>query len=142
MSSQQRLRTSDFDMRTKVDPDVVYRDPLLGAYIAIHPMADETELLQRLHLSPDACMKVDCYWKYDDDVYFVQIESSKYARRSTGLWGRLLPGDPGYVNLVGVVSEEFVTRPTVHRVLDLFRRLPLRNLQLEDSLRCLSATSE
>lgn len=129
-------------MRAKADPDSVYRDSLLGTYIAVHPLADELELLQRLNVSPDSCTRVDCYWLYDDDVYFVQIEASKYANRSIGLWGRLSPGEPAYTNLLGVVSEESVARSTVHRVMGLFRRLPLRDLKLEERFRSLSASSE
>ena len=134
MNEQRRARLKDFETRARVEPEAIFRDELLGTYIAIHPMADEDELLARLGVSREACAKVDCYWKHEGEVYFLQVETSGYAHRDAGLWARISPGEPPYVNLVGVIEEHQVTRAAVHRIMRLFKSILGAHLQLTEEL--------
>ena len=74
-------RLSDFDFRARAEPSAHFKDPTGGEYVAVNPFADELELLERLGISPEICTKVDCYWKRDGDVYFLQVESALTVRR-------------------------------------------------------------
>src|SRR5262245_15599660 len=134
MNQEQRDRLDDFRRRAAFDAESVFEDPSVGSYIAVHPMADENEVLTRLGLAPEACTRVDCYWKWDDDVYFLQIESTKYLGNEPGLWARMSPGELPYVNLVAVVEEGAVTRETTHRTMRLFQPLLRRTLELGEEL--------
>jgi hypothetical protein len=122
-------------MRARAEPELVYRDASLGSYILVNPLADETDELKRLDVSPDSCIKADCYWKCDGDVYFLQIETTLYVHREAGLWARVSPGEPSYLNLVGVVVDRVVTRNVVHHVMRLFQRMPIHAMRPEPILR-------
>ncbi len=134
MNDQRDLRLADFDARARFDPEGLFEDASVGSYIAVHPMADEEEVLKRLGVTRDTCTSVDCYWKYDDDVYFLQVDSSTSNPRETGLWARTSEREPHHVNLVAVVEEHDVTRETVHRVMHLFKPVLARKLTLGESL--------
>ena len=120
MKDSRAARLADYDLRARTDPDSVHEAGSLGGYIAVNPTADDTELLGRLRLKPEACTKVDCYWKRGEDVYFLQVQTSVHTDRKPGLWARVSPGEPRYRNLVGVVRDRVVTRDELHRVMKSF----------------------
>ncbi len=134
MRDERTQRLADFDLRASAELDSTFSEASVGTYISIHPTADEVELLSRLGISAEACMKVDCYWKHGDDVYFLQVESRYYANRPPGLWARLSAGQPPYVNLVGVVGDRVITHDTLHRVMRAFKEAGVRDMVFGDTL--------
>jgi hypothetical protein len=44
--------------------------------VTIHPLADESGLLQRLGLRPSDCVAVDSYWALGEELLFVSVFSS------------------------------------------------------------------
>lgn len=58
-------------------------------YIAIHPFADDVDLLAELSWSADRCLAVDAYWLVLGDVIFIQVASTEEEpQRSIGRYGR------------------------------------------------------
>lgn len=139
MKNAREQRLDEFDSRGRAEPSAVYHDEALGAYILIHPLADEENELSRLGMSSASCTKADCYWNYDQDVYFLQVETTNYASREPGLWARISPGEPSYINLVGIVDDPVVTSSAMHRIMRLFQAVPISSLQLESTLRRVDA---
>jgi hypothetical protein len=43
------------------------------AYVTIHPLADEPQLLQRLKMSPELCTACDLYWALGEEIAFVSV---------------------------------------------------------------------
>jgi hypothetical protein len=126
-------RIDDFQTRAKADPDAVHCDRELGRYLAVHPMADDAKLLQRLRIDASACTKVDLFWRRADDVSFVQVESRRYSRdRKPGYYARNAPS--GYLNIVAVIAEELVTSRVVLRVLRDLANRPIAARSLSDAL--------
>jgi hypothetical protein len=44
--------------------------------VTLHPLADETEILDSLDMQPDECISCDLYWVFKNDMFFVSIMSS------------------------------------------------------------------
>ena len=134
MATDRTLRLEDFESRSKEDPTTIVHDALLGSYIAVNPMADEADLLARLGISSLECRKVDLYWKREGDVYFLQVETQEYSKREPGVWARMSPGEPAYVNLLGVIESDVVTRGRVHTIMSAFASSGLQGLDLNETL--------
>jgi len=45
------------------------------AYVTIHPLADEAEILQRLNMSPEECTACDLYWALGQEIAFVSVNA-------------------------------------------------------------------
>jgi hypothetical protein len=132
--SDQQLRMRDFNARARDAPEAGFEDPSVGEYIAVNPLADEVDLLDRLGISPSQCTKVDCYWKRGGDVCFLQVETRANTSREPGLWARTSAGNPPYVNLVAIVEESFVTRQLLHRVMNALSEFEIDRIQLGTNL--------
>lgn len=128
------VRLSDFAARARGDPSAHFRDPTGGEYVAVHPFADELELLERLGISPEVCTTVDCYWKRDGDVYFLQVESALTVKREVGLWARVNASKPRYVNFVAIVEERLISRDVVHAAMRALAEFDVGRLELTDGL--------
>jgi hypothetical protein len=63
------------------------------AYVTIHPLADETEMLERLNIKPEQCFLCDSWWVIDEFMPLVEIFNHgtwlgvKYGQRSSGVQG-------------------------------------------------------
>ena len=73
---RQRL-IEDFERRLRYDETAGDRQHWLSrpksmAWV-VHPCADEAALLAELGTAADAFRSVDAYWRYGDNVYFVQV---------------------------------------------------------------------
>jgi hypothetical protein len=134
MKDPRKSRLADFDRRSKLDPGGFHQEVDLGCYVAVNPTADDDELLQTLGLSKADCTKVDCYWQFEGDVYFLQVHTLASALRGNGLWARTSPGDPPFVNLVAVVEEPVVTREAVHGVMHRFAASTFRSTVFGETL--------
>jgi len=44
--------------------------------VTLHPLADETEILDRLDMQPHECISCDLYWVFHNEMFFVSIMSS------------------------------------------------------------------
>lgn len=107
-----------FDDRGASDPAALHYAPRIGRYITVNPMSDEAALLVALGLSPEACIKVDCYWNHGDDVHFVQINTVKYARgKAPGVYGRDQDHSAYKLGLVVVVTDLMISRCVVEESL-------------------------
>ena len=142
MKDSRAKRLADFDGRARSEPAADQTLPSIGSYITVNPTADDEVLLERLHLTRESCSKVDCYWKKDNDVYFLQVQTGAYANREPGLWARLASGDPEYVNLVGIVRDKFVTRDALHRVMKSFSVSLTRTRKFDDVLTRIGAVED
>jgi hypothetical protein len=63
------------------------------AYVTIHLVADETELLQRLNISAEECTSCDLYWALGDEIAFVSVGSCETTL--TNPPGKKIWYDPG-----------------------------------------------
>jgi len=113
-----KTRLAHFAARIDVDPQA-YRDAAeLGCYVTVNPMADEPELLSRLGIVASSCTKVDLYWKYANEVRFVQVQAKDYPlSRTPGVYARKAPS--GYTNIVVVVREPLISSSEVAQALKL-----------------------
>ena len=104
----------DFDFRVKADPAAARVLENAGRYVAINPTADEHELLEKLGLEASDCKKVDLYWEFGEDIYFVQFQNSDYVSlRTPGVYIRKAPS--GYTNIVVVTSEPAICANAISR---------------------------
>ena len=138
---ERSLRLLDFDCRSQTQPESVYfLGQGGGAYLPIHPFADEPELLAKLHITPDNCRSVDAYWRVGDDVCFLQVWLAKDdALGRSGLFARWSDGEPPMLNVVAVVNAGTVCRKQFEDVMLRFLRLgapshPLFNPSIGDRL--------
>ena len=85
-SIEQNLR--DFEERKEPDLSNVYN--FKGyEYVAVHPMSDEQQILDELGMQPTDCIKVDLYWRVENLVFFLQINSIKFTNNGKiGLFAR------------------------------------------------------
>lgn len=132
--SRRARRERDFYLRASWDPDNLRCPPGLGEYIAIHPLADETDLLRTLSMSPSDCDKCDLYWKLGRDVYFVEVKTEPFSRpRWVGRYVRR--NWHGYLNFHCVVAADVLDTALVERELrylasSVRRRRRIRNPEL------------
>ena len=106
------VRLKDFEIRGEQRQLVLPSGEALGDYIEVHPFSDDVDALRELDWSAERCRAVDCYWKIDRDVLFVQFWSrSGPGERGPGYYARVDETRPTYL-VVGVV----LPRPQVSRV--------------------------
>lgn len=63
-------------MPSLIEEIQAYGDLLEGVdydVVPIHPLADETELLAKLGISPELITKCDLYWAYNNRRFFVSV---------------------------------------------------------------------
>jgi hypothetical protein len=119
-----KTRLADFAARVNADPRGFRDAGELGCYITVNPMADETELLSQLGILASSCTKVDLYWKFANDVMFVQVQAKDFpATRTPGVYACKSPS--GYTNIVVVVREPIISSKEVAEALRLVARLQL-----------------
>jgi hypothetical protein len=63
------------------------------AYVAIHPVADDPQLLQRLKISPEQCTICDLYWALGKEIAFIGIGACQITLANPP--GKKLGNDPG-----------------------------------------------
>lgn len=44
--------------------------------VTLHPLADETKILERLDMQPNECASCDLYWVFKNEMFFVSIFSN------------------------------------------------------------------
>lgn len=118
------FRCRDFDRRLRGHPGGVYlHGGGAGAYLPIHPFADEPGLLATLGIRPGDCRSVDAWWRVGDDACFLQVWLSTddpLGRR--GLFARWSDGEPPFLNVVAVIDAPTVTRSAFEEAMaDLVR---------------------
>lgn len=127
MSSKKRV--ADFEARANSDPDAIRSVQGLGRLLLVNPTADDKETLTLLGIEASQCIKVDTYWQFEDDVWFVQIQSADYDPvRGPGIYGRLT--DRGQVNIVVIVDGSTISSHIVDTTLKtiLEKRITKRKL--------------
>lgn len=121
MRSQRRR---DFEFRAASEPHGAMPLAAGGQIVTIHPLADELDILSKLNLRPEQCTSVDGYWSIGGDVVFLQVNTAiADSFREPGLYARLAPHPPRYVNLVVVVDEPYITRAMLENAAREFLRL-------------------
>jgi len=124
---ERKLRLADFCRRVNAAkqhvPDSILRcQHHQWQCIAIHPTADETDLLARIGRRAEDCLEADFYWCVDEDVYFLQVQSAKSsANRIPGLYAKWnLRNQPAMLYLLAVVPEAPITRTIVEQAMEDF----------------------
>jgi len=130
VTDENQMRLRDFADRKAFDPKSVIR--VQGRdweYIPIHPMANETETLNELGISPKDCIKVDCYWKVGEEVFFLQVYTKKSGITwGTGFYARLSKGEFPMIYLAACIEEEFITQDKVEEIMKWFDAYGIDNL--------------
>lgn len=126
-TKQRKARLKDFAERKRSDPSSVYHVDMFGwDYINIHPMANETEVLHRIGVTPNDCNAVDCYWQVDEDVVLLKVFSNKYLKDKppglyAGWWMRNIP----ILNLFAYMDEPAISKEIIENVMQKFYSLEL-----------------
>ncbi len=82
-----RRRQRDFAKRLAADSG----NPIaLAAYrcVLVHPLADDHKLLASMDWSSEQCTSVDAYWRFGDDIAFLQVCSSWPGSGKPGLYAQ------------------------------------------------------
>ncbi len=138
---------ADFDLRKGEVPEgatVVEGKP--WEYILVHPVADDTENLERLRWSPERCRSVDCYWRTEHDVFLLRVVVEEDAALEAGLYACLSPGEAYSVNLVAVVHDTMIRRADIEEAMEQFAAMSgfqtaFRGVGLDKRLRRVSVSS-
>ena len=67
-------------MNNVLDELRIYGDPTTDVpynIVVLHPLADERTILKKLGLSPTDCKTCDLYWAWQEELFFISIESSQ-----------------------------------------------------------------
>jgi len=116
-----RQRCNDFRRRARYAPESVYRHRLHDwEYIPVHPFADETELLRRLELQPDACRRVDAWCAIDGDVALLTCEGTPGSRAPH--YRALRPRFGSHLHLHAAIDAPQVTRAEFEAAMTSFWR--------------------
>lgn len=135
-TSDRERRVIAFDERASSDPSALHHTPGIGRYVTVNPMSDEGELLAEIGVSPEDCIKVDCYWLHGDDVHFVQIHTTKYALDKTpGVYGREQNDKAYKANIVVIVSDATISQRVVDDALAYAQTVLQNNPVLGQALR-------
>jgi len=120
-------RLAGFESRAQYAPEDVLIHVNSGwRYIAIHPFADDRQLLERLNWPSDRCQNIDAYWECAGDVYFVQTHAAGQSARAPGFYYRWTGDDVYAANLVAVIESGPIVRQAFESVMSQFARvLPL-----------------
>lgn len=129
-SNKQNL--NDFEERK--DPDLSNVYSYKGhEYITVHPMCDETKLLAELGLQPTDCTKVDLYWRIENQVFFLQVNSIKFWQDGrTGLFARW-ESKHSRVYLEANLETPFISRHIVESVMDIFLTKKLLTMNFSEN---------
>jgi hypothetical protein len=124
-------RLSDFEARGEHNPAGLLQHPQHSwRYIAVHPFADDHELLRRIDWPAHKRTSVDAYWEYEGDIYFLQVESEDIGLRPRGLYYRWNGGNGYVANLVAVIDPAPIVRSCFEAIMTrLAKYLPLRGRQ-------------
>ena len=130
---ERKLRLADFDRRLnsaqESAPDSIFTYPQHEwTSISVHPTADEEDVLHRLGMKPEECLKADYYWKANGDVYFLEVKSiGLVSNRIPGLYARWnLRSEPSMLYLLAAVPDAQITRTTVEQTMEHFSACDLK----------------
>ena len=130
---EQRIR--DFKERVANEPAGARNLRAGGEIVTIHPMADESELLASLGLSPSDCIAVDAYWLVGGDVVFLQLHTATSdLHHAAGLYARLATYPPKHVNLAVVVEVDEITSDVLEREAEKLCKVGWDRSQLGNAL--------
>ena len=110
------LRLKDFARRCEQDPKSVHEWESTR-FIAIHPCADETDLLRRINAVPEECRQVDIYWEIQEEVVFVQVQTVAASGRAEGIYARIIEEEVPLLNIVSVLPGSVVTTADVRKAM-------------------------
>ena len=146
----------DFEQRARYDRETgdlrhLLEGPRSLAWV-VHPLADEMDLLAELGIPPERCRSADAYWRFGDNVYFVQFCSS--TPPSVYRDGQPTGQAPPYFRSPGIyyrfdkdqrqdifdifLREPVVTSGELHRVFEILEeiidrgRIEVERVALED----------
>lgn len=106
-----------------------------GEIVCVHPLADETDLLDKLGITPADCTSVDGYWAVDGDVVFLQVNStSADPIREPGFYGRIASYPPHHINLVVVTEVPQITGDVLEQAVRGLLSVGWRRKELKDAL--------
>lgn len=77
-SRERRKRKREFDSAWAHSARTV--QPEGWAWWNVHPLADESDVLDELSMTPADCTEVDVWWKTHRDVYLVHLETIQRER--------------------------------------------------------------
>ena len=122
-----KARHDDFLARAAHAPEDVYHHRENGwAYIPIHPFADETDILERLNLTPGKCTAVDAWWEIGDDAVHMQTRTAQ-TDDPPGMWIIQGADSKRWTCLIAVLDTPFMTRAVFEDAMSaFFRRLDTR----------------
>jgi hypothetical protein len=110
---------NDFEERKESDLSNVYYYKGYE-YITVHPTSDETEILTKLGLNSTDCIKVDLYWRVENRVFFLQVNSNNFLNdERKGLFARWESRN-SRVYLEANLEVSFISRQVIERVMDAF----------------------
>jgi hypothetical protein len=111
-------RLADFESRARYSPDQVLRHcGQKWRYIAVHPFADDHELLRQLEWPADRCRRVDAYWECQGDIYFLQVDAYGEVLRAPGKYYRWDGGTAYAANLLVVLSPGIIVRTAFEAIM-------------------------
>lgn len=127
MPSTASKRLAAFQARAAFAPKQVLAHRTSGwRYIAIHPFADDHDLLARLGWPAEQCLSVDAYWEHAGDVYLLQMHAD--GNDPPGDYYRWVDHGGYVVNLVTKLPPEPVIREAFEGAMSrLVAALPIRD---------------
>jgi len=127
MTPTAATRLAEFESRARHAPGQVLRHLATGwRYIAIHPFADDHQLLDRLNWPADRCVSVDAYWECAGDVCFLQVVAHAQSIRAPGVYYRWTANAAYAANLVAVLDPRPISREAFESLMNRFvKALPL-----------------
>ncbi len=125
---------ADFEARLRYDTELGDRRAWLvrphSIAWVVHPRGDEWDLLLELGMRPVECGSADAYWRYGDNVCFVETTallaprywSSRYLQRPPGVYYRF---DKIHRSDVfdALLPRLYVTNQDLHCVFDMLETL-------------------
>jgi len=119
-SKHQRLRIKTYE---ELLGDKYFTEEIIAGkkdicFIAIHPFADDLDILSSIGSTPNDCIRVDAYLKYHNDIYFIQIEGSGYSNlRNEGMYVRRTNDERLQENFLVILRDNLVTRSLFYGVI-------------------------
>jgi hypothetical protein len=125
MADDLRLRRwREFLRRAEFSPASVYRHRCDGwPYIPIHPFADEAAELARVGIAPEGCWSADAWWGIEGDATLVESCITRRAHHPRGLYARRIEHEEGWVYLLAVLDDPYITRGAFEASLSRFASL-------------------
>lgn len=118
-----RLRA--FRERAEYAPHTVMRHrERRWRYIPGDPFADESEVLERLGLTPERCRSVEAFWEMEDDAVLLRVQPAcDDPVREAGLYLRWVGDEHPSLVLLGLSDREPVSRALFEVVMSAFADL-------------------